>query len=101
MAGKVVSTTPADTTAGTPATVTVMVRRANRHGKAFRNQSVTFTITDTTRIWKRGEGKAMVADLLAGDRVHIKAWAPRGSGPTFAFQAKWIRDYTKVAPPAS
>ncbi len=97
-AGVVVSTTAADTTTGAKATVTITVKRSNRHGRAFRNQAVTLTITDTTRMWKRGKGAATVADLLTGDRVHVKSWAPRGSGPGFAFDARWIRDFTAVAP---
>jgi hypothetical protein len=99
-AGTVVSTTAADPTAvpPVPATVTVMIKRANRHGKAFRGQNVTFTITDKTRIWKRGVASPAVGDLAMGDRVHIKAWGPRNAGPTFAFQARWIHDFGPKPP---
>jgi hypothetical protein len=99
-AGTVVSTQAADTTAGTPATITIMVKRSNHHGRMFKGQNVTLTLSDATRLWKRGKGAATLDDFVAGDRVHAKAWAPRNAGPTDTFTARWVRDFTLMAPPA-
>jgi hypothetical protein len=99
LAGTVVSTQAADATAGTPASIIIVVKHSNRHGRALKNQQITLTLSDTTRLWKRGKGKATLDDFVAGDRVHAKAWAPRGAMPTDQFNARWVRDYTKAAAP--
>jgi hypothetical protein len=99
LAGTVVSTQAADATAGTPASIIIVVKHSNRHGRALKNQQITLTLSDATRLWKRGKGKATLDDFVAGDRIHAKAWAPRGAMPTDQFNARWVRDYTRAAAP--
>jgi hypothetical protein len=98
-AGTVVSTMAADPASGAPASIIIVVKHANRHGRRFKNMQVTLTLSDATRLWKRGKGVATLEDFAMGDRVHAKAWAPRTAAPTDTFNARWVRDFTRAAVP--
>lgn len=52
---------------------TMNVRRANRHGRAFKGEQ-TIMVDDKTKMKRRGkEGKAALADLVKDDRLHVLA----------------------------
>ena len=52
---------------------TMNVLRANRHGRALKGEQ-TVNVDDKTKMKRRGkEGKATLADLVNGDRLHVLA----------------------------
>jgi hypothetical protein len=56
------------------------VQKANHHAKSLTATQLTIQLTDQTKIRRKGHAKA--ADLTAGDRVKVHAWACRsGDGP--------------------
>jgi len=57
---------------------TMNVLRANRHGRAFKGEQ-TVNVDDKTKMKRRGkEGKATLADLVAGDRLQVLARCKSG-----------------------
>jgi hypothetical protein len=53
--------------------LTMNVRKANRHGRALKGEQ-TVMVDDKTRVKRRGkEGKAALTDLVKDDRLHVLA----------------------------
>jgi hypothetical protein len=61
--------------------VTVQVRRANRHGRALRNQQLQLDVSAARVRVKdvNADGKRDVADVATGDRVIAQVRVPRGT----------------------
>ena len=93
--GTVVSVTAATDYA--PASVVVHVVKVNRHGRTLRGTDVTFLITPSTVIHKRGKhAPGALEDLVAGDRVQVKSKAPKRLAADYQFTARWINDKTRA-----
>jgi hypothetical protein len=78
---------------------TMDVKRANRHARLYRSQTVTVQVGEKTRIWRLGK-KVALNTLTIGDRLHVRARVCKKSGDTAAsIYAAWvIAGPAKVAP---
>jgi hypothetical protein len=64
-------------------TIDVLVKHANHHGKALRDQTVTFDVSDA-RIRVRdvnGDGSRDLGDVAVGDRVDVHSRIAKGEVP--------------------
>jgi hypothetical protein len=64
-------------------TVDVLVKSANRHGRALKGQTVTVDVSDA-RIRVRdvnGDGNRDLADVAVGDRVLVQSRIAKGAAP--------------------
>jgi hypothetical protein len=62
--------------------VALDVKKANGHARQLKGTQVTVQVDDKTTI--RRNGHAKLADLKAGDRAHVHAWACRTADTTTA-----------------
>ena len=79
---------------------TVAVEKGNKHAREFEGQSVVFDLSgakvsvgDTN-----GDGTADLADVVAGDKVVVKAKLPKKETPPQPIAAKHLVDQTNPAP---
>jgi hypothetical protein len=82
---------------------TVAVEKGNKHARDFEGQSVVFdlsaakvSVADTN-----GDGAADVNDVVAGDKVVVKAKLPKKETPSQPIAAKHLVDQTNPAPEES
>ena len=84
-------------------TVDVLVKSANRHGRALRDQTVTVDVSNA-RIRVRdvnGDGTRDLADVAVGDRVLVQSRIAKGAAPDPAepIVAKRLVDKGAPKPP--
>jgi hypothetical protein len=79
---------------------TVAVEKGNKHARDFEGQSVVFDLSaakvsvgDTN-----GDGTADLNDVVAGDKVVVKAKLPKKETPSQPIAAKHLVDQTNPAP---
>src|SRR6266571_3690163 len=63
-----------DSSTNTDGQITILVKHSNRHGRALKNMSVTFTVTATTRVTFKHKKQTTIND---GDKGVIKFRAPK------------------------
>lgn len=63
-----------DSSTSTDGQITILVKRANRHGRALKDASLTFTVTATTKVRFKHEKQTTIND---GDKGIITLRAPK------------------------
>jgi hypothetical protein len=63
-----------DASTNTDGQISILVKRANHHGRALKNMTVTFTVTATTRVTFKHSKQTTIND---GDKGVIKFRAPK------------------------
>jgi hypothetical protein len=63
-----------DSSTSTDGQITILVKHSNRHGRALKDMSVTFTVTATTRVTFKHKKQTTIND---GDKGVIKFRAPK------------------------
>ena len=84
-------------------TVDVLVKHANRHGRALRDQTVTVDVSNARIVVRdvNGDGERDLADVAVGDRVLVQSRIAKGAAPDPAepIVAKRLVDKGAPKPP--
>jgi hypothetical protein len=84
-------------------TVDVLVKRANHHGRALRDQTVTVDVSNARIVVRdvNDDGKRDLADVAVGDRVLVQSRIAKGAAPDPAqpIVAKRLVDKGAPKPP--